>query len=240
MLNKKLSLLYHTACEYLVLMLSISGFVPKNATLPRSVAMIASLAFAVYLAIFQYSNFLLAIIYFTISEFCYIGFIFIILPENGLRHWFIKKWGNEEDGYLTYEAIQGFLFFHNGLSIGYVASSSQDILFPFIPRALLMLIIIVMFVGGFAIKILAAKAVSVEIYYWKDIFLGRKITEFVVSGPYKYFSNPMYGIGQIQGYATALWYGSFQGLIIAFLNQLLIFLFYFLVEKKFIKRVYVN
>jgi len=50
----------------------------------------------------------------------------------------------------------------------------------------------------------------------------------------------MYGIGQLPAYAAALWYGSASGLIAAILNQLLIFSFYFLAEKKFIKRVYLS
>ena len=70
------------------------------------------------------------------------------------------------------------------------------------------------------------------------MFLGKKISDFVVAGPYKYFSNPMYGLGQLQAYATALWFGSKYGLIAAFLNQFSIFLFFYLVEKKFIQRVY--
>jgi protein-S-isoprenylcysteine O-methyltransferase Ste14 len=95
-------------------------------------------------------------------------------------------------------------------------------------------------VAGFLIKMFAAKVVSIEIYYWKDMFLGRKICDFVVSGPYKYLSNPMYGFGQMQAYAAALWYGSGYGLLAAFLNQCLIFTFYFMVEKKFIERTYLG
>jgi protein-S-isoprenylcysteine O-methyltransferase Ste14 len=98
--------------------------------------------------------------------------------------------------------------------------------------------VVILFITGFTIKILAAKVVGIEIYYWKDMFLGKKISNFVVTGPYKYFNNPMYGIGQLPTYATAIWYGSKYGLIAAFLNQFLIFLFFYLVEKKFIKRVY--
>ena len=102
------------------------------------------------------------------------------------------------------------------------------------------MILPLLIVFGFIIKIWAAKVVSVDIYYWKDMFLGRKICDFAVTGPYKYFSNPMYGIGQLPAYAAALWYGSASGLIAAILNQLLIFSFYFLAEKKFIKRVYLS
>jgi protein-S-isoprenylcysteine O-methyltransferase Ste14 len=72
------------------------------------------------------------------------------------------------------------------------------------------------------------------------MFLGRKISEFVVSGPYKYFSNPMYGIGQLQVYAIAIYYNSMYGLIFGAINQALVFLFYFLVEKPFIIRTYIQ
>ena len=97
-----------------------------------------------------------------------------------------------------------------------------------------------MFITGFSVKVLAAKAVSIEIYYWKDMFLGKKISDFVVTGPYKYLSNPMYGVGQLPAYASALWNGSKPGLIAAVINQVLIFSFYFLIEKRFIDRVYKN
>jgi len=224
--------------HFLILIISMAGYVPKNATLFRSIVMVSSLLFALYLGNYQPDNSDLGISYFLFSEVLYLGFITIVLSKNGLRHWFIRKFGNEEEGYLTYEAILGFLFFHNGISIGYIASSSAGSIFHFIDKDFLLVIVIIMFISGFAIKILAAKAVSIEIYYWKDMFLGRKMSDFVMTGPYKYFKNPMYGIGQIQAYATAIWYGSKYGLIAAFLNQVLIFSFYYMIEKKFIKRVY--
>ena len=216
----------------------MAGYVTKNATIPRTIVMVSSLIFAWYLVNYQSINSNLAIAYFLISEVFYVSFITIVLSKNGLRHWLIRRWGNENEAYLTYEAILGFLFFHNGISIGYIASSSPDSLFNFIHKDLLTIAVIIMFISGFMIKILAAKAVTIEIYYWKDMFLGRKISNFVITGPYKYFKNPMYGIGQLQAYAIAIWYGSKYGFIAAFLNQVLIFLFYYLIEKKFIKRIY--
>jgi protein-S-isoprenylcysteine O-methyltransferase Ste14 len=223
---------------FLILLISMAGFVPKNATVFRTIAMFCSLTFAFYLGKYQPENSDLAILYFILSEVFYLSFITIVLSKNGLRHWFIRRWGNENEGYFAYEAILGFLFFHNGVSIGYIASSSQGSLFHFIPKDFLFIIVAIMFITGFIIKIWAAKVVKIEIYYWKDMFLGKKIFDFVVAGPYKYFDNPMYGIGQLQAYAIAMWYGSKYGLIAAFLNQFLIFLFFYLVEKKFIKRVY--
>ena len=221
-----------------VLLISMIGYVPKNATIFRTIAFLFSLIFAFYLGRYQTGNYYLAIFYFLLSEVCYLSFIIIVLSENGLRHWFTRIWGNINEGYTAYETVLGFLFFHNAASIGYIASSSPGSLFPFIQNDLLFIIVVILFITGFTIKIWAAKVVGIEIYYWKDMFLGRKISDFVVSGPYKYISNPMYGIGQLQAYAIALWYGSVIGLTAALVNQLLIFSFYFFIERKFIKRIY--
>jgi len=63
---------------------------------------------------------------------------------------FIKKeWCDENEGYLAFEAILGFLFFHNLVSIGYIASSSPGNLFNYIPGEFLLIIVAIMFVSGF-------------------------------------------------------------------------------------------
>lgn len=226
--------------ELIEIVISMAGFVPRSATFFRIIIMVASLGFSFYLTIFKPLTPGTAIIYFILVEILYLGFISFVLPEKGLRHWFVQKWGDEKKAYRAYETILGFLFFHNGASIGYLASSSPGTLFNITDRGIIFLALPLLIAFGFVIKIWAAKVVSVDIYYWKDMFLGRKICDFAVTGPYKYFSNPMYGIGQLPAYATALWYGSQSGLIAAVINQLLIFTFYFLAEKKFIKRVYLT
>jgi len=236
-LMNRISRLLKGVYDFVVLVVSMAGFVPKNATISRITVMAVSVIFVFYLSNYQPHHSDLATAYFAISEILYFGFITVVLLKNGLRHWFIRNWGNE-GGYLSFEAILGFLFFHNGACIGYLASSSPGNLFSSVNRELLLALVSLVFISGFTIKILAAKAVTIEIYYWKDMFAGKKITDFVVTGPYKYFKNPMYGIGQLPAYATAIWYGSRQGLAAAFLNQFLIFSFFFLVEKKFIKRTY--
>jgi protein-S-isoprenylcysteine O-methyltransferase Ste14 len=222
------------------IVISMAGFVPRSATIFRIIIMAASLCLSFYLTIFEPLNKDIAIMYFLIAEILYLGFISSVLPENGLRRWFMRRWSDEKRGYRAYETALGFLFFHNGASIGYIASSAPGTLFNVDERSIIFLLLPVLIAFGFMIKIWAAKVVSVDIYYWKDMFLGRKICDFAVTGPYKYFSNPMYGIGQLPAYATAVWYGSANGLIAAFVNQLLIFTFYFLAEKKFIKRVYLT
>jgi len=222
---------------FITLLAAISGFVVKHATIPRIIAILFSLAFSMYLVNYQPHNYRLAIGYFLLSEALYIGFITLVLSENGLRNWFIKRWGDEQKGYLAYEAALGIIFFHNGASIGYIISSTAGN----IPHyGVLSAILAVVFIFGFTVKLWSARVVSIDIYYWKDMFLGKKICGFVETGPYKYFKNPMYGVGQLQAYALALWYGSALGLIAVTLNQILVFAFYYLVENKFIERVYKN
>jgi protein-S-isoprenylcysteine O-methyltransferase Ste14 len=181
-----------------------------------------------------------AIVYFTCCTVIYVGFIFLVLPEQGLRLKLIEKLG-EEKAYLYYEGFLAFAFFHNGASLTFISQSSVDSgAWPAIPQPLAIAVIVILFLGGLIVKIWTAYVVGVPIYYWKDMFLGRKISEFVVSGPYKYFSNPMYGIGQLQVYAIAIYYNSIYGLIFGAINQALVFLFYFLVEKPFIIRTYIQ
>jgi protein-S-isoprenylcysteine O-methyltransferase Ste14 len=240
LMDKKIVHFFEEGYRFFIILISISGYVPKHATIPRTVVMSFSLVFSFYLANDQPLNSKLAITYFILSTSCYIGFVFLVLPRDGWRHWFIRRWGGEDKGYLSYEAILGFLFFHNAVSIGYIASSTPGALFCFVHEKALLGIAAILFIGGFTVKIWAAKAVSVDIYYWKDMFLGRKISDFIFTGPYRYFNNPMYGVGQMQAYAVAIWAGSIYGLIAAFLNQCCLFSFYYLLEKKFITRVYQN
>lgn len=222
------------------LILSMLGFVPRHATFLRTFAFAISVAFSFYLQIFQPHNEMIAFIYFAISEILYIGFIMLVLSRTGLRHWFRRKWHGAAEGFLAFEGVLGVLFFHNAVSIGYMASSTEHSLPVNSDHWSVIAILAVLFAAGFLIKFLAAKVVSIDIYYWKDMFLGKKVSEFVVSGPYKYFSNPMYGIGQIPAYAAAIWYGSAYGLSAALLNQSLLFVFYYFFEKKFIRRIYLN
>ena len=108
----------------IVILISMAGYVPRHFISVKTLVMSGSLIFAIYLSSFQSDNLNLAISYFIIVEILYFGFINAVLQKNGLRHWFIRKGGNENRGFLTYETILGFLFFHNGACIGYISSTA--------------------------------------------------------------------------------------------------------------------
>lgn len=219
--------------------LSISGFVPEHMTVMRFFFMFSSILIAIFL-LPKYKNVDFAIVYFVCSTVVYIGFIFLVLSERGLRLKLIKKFG-EEKAYLYYEAFLAFAFFHNGIGLSFISQSSAGSgLLGTIPETVSLAFFAILFAIGMGTKIWSAYAVGIPIYYWKDMFLEKKVGDFVVTGPYKYFSNPMYGIGQLQVYAIAIYYDSIYGLIFGAINQMLVFLFYFMVEKPFIYRTYLE
>jgi protein-S-isoprenylcysteine O-methyltransferase Ste14 len=232
--------LFKRFTDNLKIFLSITGFVPGHATLPRILLVAVVLFATIYFSRNYYGNQEFALAYFLTTTAIYMGFIYTVLPEQGLRLWFIKTYG-DKNAYLVYEAILGAIFFLQGAGMGYLCSSfplQSELSAP--TESLLRGIGILFILTGFSIKVWATKVVSVDIYYWKDMFLGRRIRDFVVRGPYSHFKNPMYGIGHLQVYGTALFYLSWHGLLIAVINQLLIFTFYFFQEKKFIQRVYIS
>jgi len=219
--------------------LSISGFIPEHMTAVRAVFMLWSLWVSVFI-LPEFAQVPFALIYFAISTMVYVVFIFLVLPEKGLRLKMIELWG-EEKAYLYYEGFLAFAFFHNGASLTFISQSSMGTGFlTNVSPVVILVIVVILFVLGLGVKIWSAYVVGIPIYYWKDMFVGRKVSDFVVTGPYKYFSNPMYGIGQVQVYAIAIYYNSVYGLIFGAVNQLLVFSFYFIAEKPFIYRTYIQ
>jgi protein-S-isoprenylcysteine O-methyltransferase Ste14 len=62
--------------------------------------------------------------------------------------------------------------------------------------------------------------------------------DLVKHGPYRWFKNPMYGVGNLQGYGSALLVGSWPGLAVAALFQASVYVFYYLFERPFVIRAY--
>jgi protein-S-isoprenylcysteine O-methyltransferase Ste14 len=239
-MEKSLATFIKNISDLVKLIISTSGLILKPLNFLSTSLIGISFIFSYVLAEYYSTNHHIAFLYYIIFEILYIGFIYAVLPQNGLRLWLIKKFKSEEKAYFFYQCVLGFLFFNNGLSMSYFSTSTKSDILAFVPYELLIVIVGILFVTGFVVKIWSAKVVGIDIYYWKDMFLGRKICEFVCCGPYRFISNPMYGIGQLQGYAIAILNGSIPGLIVVFINQCLVFSFYFTMEKKFIKAVYLD
>jgi len=84
---------------------------------------------------------------------------------------------------------------------------------------------------GVSTKLWAAARLGYAAYYWRNFFARGELVAPDPPGPYRYFKNPMYTVGNLHMYGVALVLGSLPGLIAAALDQAAIMTFYRLVEK---------
>jgi protein-S-isoprenylcysteine O-methyltransferase Ste14 len=176
----------------------------------------------------------LSAIYFAATVAFYYGGNTVILGASTARRWIARH--GEEAAFRRYETILGLMFVNQGLGLGAMASLSAYAL-P-IPEHLALAAGIALAAIGLVVKVWATAVLGVDVYYYKDLFLGRPVSQFVARGPYRFLSNPMYGIGQLHAYGYAIAMRSSSGLLAAALCHALIYVFYFAVEKRFVARVY--
>jgi protein-S-isoprenylcysteine O-methyltransferase Ste14 len=162
----------------------------------------------------------------------------------------IVKYG-EIKAWNIYEMQTSFMFFQRGLSFGLLTHATQWTIIDFVsnhffsitPESIVALKYLCMIVGfllvvvGFWVNTAATFVIGIDTYYYKDLFLKRSLVDFKVEGPYKYFSNPMYGIGQSSAYGASLFVGSLSGIVVTILNQVMMYTFYFLIEKPHIAKM---
>lgn len=90
---------------------------------------------------------------------------------------------------------------------------------------------------GYIVNIWSALIIGVDTYYYKDLFVGRFLGPFKHEGPYRILSNPMYGVGQSAAYGAALMNGSIICLVATMMNQAMMYIFYYVIERPHIRRV---
>jgi hypothetical protein len=169
--------------------------------------------------------------------------LFASFVPNGIAPTWIKNYGAEK-AWTMYEGITGFMFWQRGLAFGFLVATTEGSLFTLTGTngvewlsSASVLIGFLFTLIGLWVNVNATLIIGIDTYFYKDLFLKKALTGFKVDGVYKYFSNPMYGIGQASGYGAALMAGSIEGLAMTLLNQLLMYVFYFLVEKPHVQSV---
>jgi protein-S-isoprenylcysteine O-methyltransferase Ste14 len=152
----------------------------------------------------------------------------------------IARWG-EHRAYRIYEMVLAIMFITQGLGVGCMSALEigDSLVLP-IPEVVAYCLGGSMFAVGLVVKVWSTVLVGADIYYYRDMFLGRPVSKFVEDGPYKVFSNPMYGIGQIHGYGYAIISRSLGGLIAITICHAMIYVFYYSVERPFVQRVYLS
>lgn len=175
---------------------------------------------------------------------CYFSALFLIryfylfggFGKRGFSRAMIAKHG-ESKAWDRYELITSFLFFQRGLCFGLLVSVSRgshplwDILTP----AWLLGVGIFFVAAGLWINVASCQVIGIDTYFYKDLFLGRALGPFKAEGPYKHFRNPMYGVGQLSAYGAALMAGSSIGLLATILNQVVMYFFYYRIERPHVR-----
>jgi hypothetical protein len=224
-----------TCFKIVEIILAMSGVIIRRMTVLRGLSILASLV--VYVYCLRINSFTLAVWYFAIATLVHYVLLFGMFSGSTWSKWFIVRFG-EERGFRMYEACMAFVFFHNGASTSLVCSASTQSELTVLPAWLLQVSGIALSCIGLPIKVWATAIVGIDTYYYRDLFLRRPLGEFKIVGPYKFFANPMYGVGHLHGYGTALVSASLPGLVIVGLNQALVWLFYLSVEKPHVEKVY--
>lgn len=183
------------------------------------------------------------------SSLFYFFYLFVIFsPSIGIRDFFISKLG-EDKSFLLHQFFLSILFFNQALSIAVlpIQEAKGISITPFISDAERWNVYlqnfqiaaagIIIFVSK-VIKLLATVQLGIDGYYWKDLFLRKRTTHFQSGGIYKYFKNPMYGIGNISIYGLALLYGSPLIFMIGIFYHFGLYIFYRFIEKPHMQIIY--
>lgn len=133
-----------------------------------------------------------------------------IILASGLPRRLIQRYG-EERAYRGYETLLALMFVNQGLGLGAMCALGPGSELP-IRASVAHAIGAMAFAIGLVVKVWATLVLGLDVYYYRDMFLGRPVTEFEASGPYKVFRNPMYGVGQLHAYGYALLCRSATGL----------------------------
>ncbi len=175
--------------------------------------------------------------YFFFTLVFYYGGNALILKSN-LPSRAVARLG-EKRAFRAYETVAGLMFLNQGLGVGCMAALHLSSLERAVPPSLTLAAGMVLFAVGLLVKLWATLTVGVDAYYFRDMFLGRPLAPACGGGPYRFLHNPMYSVGQLQGYGYALLYGSLPGLGAAAAGHLLIYAFYLAAERPFVRSTYI-
>ncbi|HYV98547.1 MAG TPA: methyltransferase [Gemmatimonadaceae bacterium] len=171
-----------------------------------------------------------------------IAFVDLLLARLAYVVWvgYTLKMQDKEQRYTTRYGVEGaFLRFRtisNWLmlwdSAAFIALNllTIDTMHLPVPRLLLATAGVVIALIGLGVKVWATRTLGPQSYHWHNFFVPKVPTRPNPPGPYKYLSNPMYGVGYLQTYGLALLCSSWYGLIASGFMQLSIYAFNDLVE----------
>ena len=225
---------FKSAC---VALLATSGIRIDSINLSRITALIVIIAGYTFHHLFaEHWSYQAILCYFVALFLLRYLYLFGGFGKSGFSKTMIAKQG-ESKAWDRYELITSILFFQRGLCFGLLIQVSKGSLAAWEAIGPIWCIGagIAFIAVGLWINVSSCQVIGIDTYFYKDLFLGRSVGGFKIEGPYKYFRNPMYGIGQLSAYGAALMAGSAIGLLATLANQVIMYIFYYRVERPHIR-----
>jgi protein-S-isoprenylcysteine O-methyltransferase Ste14 len=143
----------------------------------------------------------------------------LLLRTQFLHRSFTRRWG-PEGGFLRFRSIVSVVMNHDAACFIVLCWTSRDVL----PRTSLPQWAAwtaggALILGGFLVKFWAVATIGKNSYFWEAFFFPPQDREYSVSGPYRWFMNPMYTVGYLPCYGLALAFYSVDGLLAAVFAQ---------------------
>lgn len=173
---------------------------------------------------------ILSFVYLVASRLTYVVGVGFALTQQDRKQVFTRRYG-VEGGWRLFRRIASPIMVNDGIAFVTLNVMTINTLELDVPRAAVIVFGFVIGIIGIAVKVWATATLGPKAYYWHNFFAPSAAAPPKASGPYRYFKNPMYGIGYLQTYGLALVLGSLPGLIAAAFMQAGIFAFNHFVEK---------
>lgn len=177
--------------------------------------------------------------YAILSRLAYVLFVAWTLRREERERFYAKRFGPVE-GFRRFRRHAALVMYNDALAFIVLCLATRNTweLSPPLSPSMAFAAGAALVIVGLGIKGWAARTLGHEAYYWHNFFDPDAAVGPVSSGPYRFFSNPMYTIGYLQTYGLALLLRSFPGLIASAFSQVAILAFYFLIEKPHFRRLH--
>ena len=170
----------------------------------------------------------LALSYHIASRLAYVVGVGVALSRQDREQVFTRRDGVEA-GFRRFRRMASTVMNNDGVSFVILCVVTRQTIH--LPAMILLPTGALLVLLGVSTKLWAAARLGSAAYYWHNFFAPGELVVPDPPGPYRYFKNPMYTVGNLHMYGVALVLGSLPGLIAAAFDQAAIMAFYRWVEK---------
>jgi protein-S-isoprenylcysteine O-methyltransferase Ste14 len=170
----------------------------------------------------------LALGYHIASRLTYVVGVGVALTRQDRAQVFTRRDGVEA-GFRRFRRMASTVMNNDGISFVILCVVTRQTIH--LPAMLLLPTGALLVLLGVSTKLWAAARLGYAAYYWHNFFAPGELVAPDPPGPYRFFKNPMYTVGNLHMYGVALVLGSLPGLVAAGFDQAAILVFNRWVEK---------